>query len=153
MNSDIFFMKKALDLARKAEEKGEVPVGALLVAADNTIICEASNSSISDCDPSAHAEINALRLAGKSLENYRLPGTVLYVTLEPCVMCFGALIHARVGRIVYACDDPKSGALTQFKLANLPGFNHKIEIVSGVLRLECSEMLKKFFLKKRLEKR
>lgn len=153
MNSDIFFMEKALSLAKMAEEKGEVPVGALLVSADNTIICEATNSSISDCDPSAHAEINALRLAGKLLGNYRLPGTVLYVTLEPCIMCFGALIHARVGRVVYACNDPKSGAITKFDLNNAPGFNHKIQTESGLLHVECSEMLKNFFLQRRLEKR
>jgi len=146
-------MSRALELARKAEQHGEVPVGAVLVA-ENRIIGEGWNQPITLHDPSAHAEIMALRSAGKNLENYRLPGTTLYVTLEPCPMCAGAIIHARVNKVVFAAKDPRSGAAgSVFDL--LPSderFNHYTQIESGLLAEESSTMLKEFFRKKRQKK-
>ena len=143
-------MSRALELARKAEQHGEVPVGAVLVA-ENQIIGEGWNQPITLNDPSAHAEIMALRSAGKHLKNYRLPGTTLYVTLEPCPMCAGAIIHARVHKVVFAAKDPRSGAAgSVFDL--LPSderFNHYTQIESGLLAEESSTMLKEFFRKKR----
>lgn len=146
-------MQQALSLAGKAEQHGEVPVGAVVVLNDE-IIGEGWNQPISSNDPTAHAEVMALRDAGKSLENYRLPETTLYVTLEPCPMCAGAIVHARVKRVVFAARDPRTGAAgSVFDL--LPSderFNHHAEVDSGVMSEEASQMLSAFFRKRRQQK-
>lgn len=146
MNVDLQWMQHALTLARQAEERNEVPVGAVLVH-ENNLIAEGYNQPISACDPTAHAEIIALRAGAKKLNNYRLLDTTLYVTLEPCVMCLGAIMHARVKRLVFASPDPKVSS-TQ-ALIGATYFNHSLEINSGILAEESSEMLKKFFVKRR----
>jgi tRNA(adenine34) deaminase len=147
--SDQKWIKKALLLAKEAAKQGEVPVGAVLVK-DNVLIAEASNSPIKDNDPTAHAEITALRQGAKSLKNYRLPGTTLYVTLEPCIMCMGAIIHARIERLVIGASDPKSGAA--FSIYNIGSdnlLNHSMIIESGICEDECRELLKSFFKSRR----
>ena len=142
-------MQKALECAHKAESLGEVPVGAVLVL-NNEIIAEGWNQPISTNDPSAHAEMVALRETGKKIRNYRLCDTTLYVTLEPCVMCAGAIVHARVGRVVFGTEDPKAGAAgSVFQLLQSDRLNHQCEITSGVLQTECAELLQEFFRKKR----
>jgi len=139
-------MREALACAREAEAAAEVPVGAVLVDATGAMIARAANAPIARNDPSAHAEMLALRAAGRALGNYRLPGCVLYVTLEPCAMCVGALVHARVARIVYGAADPKTGACgSVFDLAASPRLNHRIDVVGGVLAEECGRLLKRFF--------
>lgn len=149
MYTDKHWMKRALDLARQAELDGEVPVGAVLVM-DNEIIGEGSNSPISNHDPSAHAEIVALRAAGQHLQNYRLPGTTLYVTLEPCCMCAGAIIQARIERLVFAASDPKAGAAgSVFDLLHSDKLNHRLEIIGGVMAGESAELLQTFFKSRR----
>lgn len=150
MSDDLKWMQMALSLAKHAEEQGEVPVGAILVF-NNQVIGEGWNQPISQCDPSAHAEIIALRNAAKQLQNYRLVNTTLYVTLEPCIMCAGAIIQARVNRLVYATEDPRSGAVESvFSTMNHPELNHKVDTAKGVLKDEASRMLKQFFQNKRL---
>lgn len=142
-------MQHALTLAQKAQAQGEVPVGALLVA-DGQMIGQGWNQMISSHDASAHAEIMALRDAGASLGNYRLPDTTLYVTLEPCCMCAGAIIHARVARVVYAADDPKTGAAGScFDVLNSDRHNHRVAITAGVLADSAGDMLKQFFKTRR----
>lgn len=145
---DSYWMQHAITLARRAEIQGEVPVGAVLVK-NNELVAEGFNQPISTCDPTAHAEMIALRAGAKKLNNYRLIDTTLYVTLEPCVMCLGALIHARIKRLVYACHDPRAGAIQMFRLLKLPYFNHYIEVESNILASECGEILKNFFIKRR----
>ena len=149
-SDDDRFMLRALELARHAqEEHAEVPVGAVLVA-DGEIIGEGWNRSISGNDPSAHAEVIALRDAGTRLGNYRFPATTLYVTLEPCVMCSGALVHARVGRVVFAAEDPKTGAAgSVFDTLVSPLHNHRIAVERGLRAAESAEMLRAFFRGKR----
>ena len=144
------FMLRALELARHAqEEHAEVPVGAVLVA-NGEIVGEGWNRSISGNDPSAHAEVMALRDAGQRLGNYRFPAATLYVTLEPCVMCSGALVHARVDRVVFAADDPKTGAAgSVFDTLISPLHNHRIVVERGVLAEEASALLTGFFKKRR----
>ena len=143
-------MQRAIALAARAEQAGEVPVGAVLVS-DGVIVGEGWNRPIGSHDPSAHAEITALRDAAARLQNYRLPGTTLYVTLEPCPMCAGAIVHARVGRVVYGTTDPKGGAAgSVFDL--LPSdhrFNHRVEIEGGVLGESCGNQLRAFFRARR----
>jgi tRNA(adenine34) deaminase len=139
------WMKHALKLAQNARVLDEVPVGAVLVK-DNEVIGEGWNQAISACDPTAHAEVVALRNAAKRLNNYRVVNTTLYVTLEPCAMCLGALVHGRVQRLVYAASEPKSGAVN---LLELHAFNHHIDVISGVLAAEASVLLKSFFKNKR----
>ena len=143
-------MRQALALARRAEEAGEVPVGALLVR-DGTVVGEGWNRPIGEHDPTAHAEIQALRDAGRRLGNYRLPDTTLYVTLEPCPMCAGAIVHARVARVVYGATDPRAGAAgSVFDL--LPSdarFNHRTACEGGVLAEEAARMLQEFFRARR----
>lgn len=138
-------MRHALRLAQRAETLGEVPIGAVLVK-DNQLIAEGWNSPIAGHDPTAHAEINALREAGKHIGNYRLIDTCLYVTLEPCVMCMGAIVHARVKRLVFGAFDPKRGAVCSvLNLAHADFLNHAVTWQGGVLETECSELLKDFF--------
>ncbi len=143
-------MRRALQLAQRAAEEGEVPVGALLVR-DGAVIGEGWNCPIGTHDASAHAEIQALRAAGGQVGNYRLPDTTLYVTLEPCVMCAGAIIHARVGRVIYGASDPKAGACgSVFTL--LPSderFNHRTDCIGGILADDCAEILRAFFRARR----
>ena len=145
------WMRRALSLALRAEMQGEVPVGAVIVRADE-ILGEGWNQTISLSDPSAHAEILALRSAGQQAGNYRLPGCTLYVTLEPCCMCAGALIHARLARLVYGAADPKTGAVGgRFQLLSDQRHNHAVEIAAGCLAQECSAQLQNFFQRRRQE--
>ena len=139
------FMHRALALARHAQEAGEIPVGAVVVF-DGAIVGEGWNQPIRSHDPSAHAEMVALRAAAARLRNYRLPGVTLYVTLEPCAMCAGAIVHARVARVVYGAADPKAGAAgSVFDLLASERLNHRAQITSGVLDEECGEVLRRFF--------
>ena len=139
------FMHAALEEARLAAQRGEVPVGAVLVI-DDRIVARAGNRTIGDCDPSAHAEIIALRMAAKEIGNYRLAGTTLYVTIEPCVMCAGAMIQARVERLVYGADDAKGGAVRScFSILDHPQLNHRVEVTPGVLPDEAAAVLRNFF--------
>jgi tRNA(adenine34) deaminase len=143
-------MAPAFDEACAAAREGEVPVGAALYAADGTLLARDHNRTIEHNDPTAHAEILCLREAGRKLGNHRLAGTVLAVTLEPCLMCVGALIHARVAGVVFAAADPKAGALTSnLDGANLAFANHRLWVVQGVLAEECGALLKRFFLSRR----
>lgn len=142
-------MHHCIELAKKAEALGEVPVGAVVVK-DDELISEGWNQPIINHDPTAHAEIMALRNAAQTLQNYRIPNTTLYVTLEPCAMCAGAIIHARVERIVFGAYDPKGGAAgSVFEIIGTNKLNHKIEFSGGVLEQECAELLKSFFKKRR----
>lgn len=138
-------MQQALCVARHAAEAGEVPVGAVCVL-NNALLSVAANGSISECDPTAHAEILALRLAAKKQGNYRLPGVSLYVTLEPCAMCVGAMIHARIERLVFAASDPRTGSVVSVRqLLDESSHNHRIVYESGLCALESAELLKQFF--------
>ena len=142
-------MKKALQLARKAEQAGEVPVGAVIIK-DDQLIAEGWNQPISSHDATCHAEIMAMRAAGKKLNNYRLIGTTLYVTLEPCSMCVGAMIHARVSKVVYGASEPRTGALGgAFNLQHASHHNHVFAVESGVLAEESRLLLQNFFQSKR----
>jgi tRNA(adenine34) deaminase len=150
--TDQKFMARALELARLAEAAGEVPVGAVLVK-DDQIIAEGWNQPIALHDPTAHAEILAMRAAAQVLENYRLTDTTLYVTLEPCAMCAGAMVHARVQRLVYATTDPRAGAAGSIvNIVQHEALNHRLEINSGVMADECAEVLRGFFRKRRSDK-
>jgi tRNA(adenine34) deaminase len=146
---DQFHMRRALHEALRAEMSGEVPVGAVVVLGGE-IIGVGFNRVVSDHDPTAHAEVVALRQASARLANYRLPGATLYATVEPCAMCAGAAVLARVGRLVYGCDDPKAGAVSSlYKIATDDRLNHRIELNSGVLAEECAALLRKFFRDRR----
>lgn len=148
---DLVYMRRALELAACAEAEGEVPVGAVVVGADGEVIAEGWNRPISLSDPTAHAEINALRAAGQALGNYRLPGATLYVTLEPCAMCAGAMVHARVQRLVFGAPDPKTGAAgSVFDLLRAPALNHQVDVEGGVLEQECAAQLRSFFQRRRM---
>ena len=143
--NDEYWMQQALKLAHKAEAAGEVPVGAVIVK-DGELVAGGWNQPIGANDPTAHAEIMALRAAGEKLGNYRLLDTELYVTLEPCPMCVGAMLHARVKRVIYAATDPKTGALGgAYDLLNSVAHNHAFEVTSGVLEAQSREMLQQFF--------
>jgi tRNA(adenine34) deaminase len=147
--NDEFFMQAALALAREAEQAGEVPVGAVLVQ-DGIILGRGFNSPISRNDPTAHAEIQALRQAAGAARNYRLEGAVLYVTLEPCVMCAGAAVAARIARLVFGSRDLRFGGVrSKFRIADSELLNHQVEIVEGVLAAECTERMQSFFAAKR----
>lgn len=147
--SDEHWMQQALLLADKAELQDEVPVGAIIVK-DNQLIAEAWNQSIQNHDPSAHAEIQVIRKAGQVLSNYRLTDTTLYVTLEPCSMCVGAMVHARIRRVVFGAYDAKTGACgSAINLVEAQHHNHKVEVSGGVLENECREQLQTFFKRKR----
>ena len=151
MKSDQHYMRQCIAQAQAASARGEVPVGALIVdPATGDIISQVGNASIGICDPTAHAEILALRDAAYSLDNYRLSGLTLYVTLEPCTMCAGAISHARIGRLVYGAADPKGGAVENgVQFFNSPSCHAKPEITSGVLAHECGKLLKDFFKARR----
>lgn len=147
--SDLIFMSRALELAREAERAGEVPVGAVIVK-DGAIVGEGWNRPISANDPTAHAEIMALRAAAQALQTYRLLDTTLYVTLEPCAMCASAMVHARVKRLVYAAADPRAGASGSiFNITQHPALNHRLECTAGIMAEECSAMLRAFFAARR----
>lgn len=142
-------MRRALELARHAENLGEVPVGAILVGRDG-LVAEGRNAPVASSDPTAHAEIQALRAAGKALHNYRLPGTTLYVTMEPCPMCAGAMVHARVSRLVFGVQDFRAGAAgTVFDIVRAPEVNHRLEVTGGVLESECRKLMQDFFRARR----
>lgn len=146
---DEFWMEQAYQLALRSQEEGEVPVGAVIVL-ENRLIAEGWNQPIQKHDPTAHAEVMAMQKAGKVLQNYRLVGTTMYVTLEPCPMCASAMVHARVKRLVYAAEDLKTGAAdSAFQLLNHASMNHQVEVVSGVLREKCSALLSHFFRQRR----
>jgi tRNA(adenine34) deaminase len=143
--SDVDFMRMALEQAAAAQARGEVPVGAVLVRNDE-VIAMGSNHPIASHDPTAHAEIEALRSGGRALSSYRLTDTTLYVTLEPCVMCASAIVHARVRRLVFGAWDPRAGAAGSIvDVFALDGLNHRVDVFGGVLMEECSEQLKRFF--------
>ena len=147
------WMRHALKLAENAEAAGEVPVGAVLVK-DNQIIAEGWNLPITDHDPTAHAEIRCLQQAGRALKNYRLLDTTLYVTLEPCAMCAGAMVHSRIGRVVFGAFDAKTGAAgSVLDLLQLPQFNHQVAVTSGVLADDCAAQLSNFFKRRRQEQK
>jgi tRNA(adenine34) deaminase len=147
--ADRRWMEEALREAVSAGERGEVPVGAVVVL-DGRVLGRAGNASIAQHDPTAHAEVLALRAAAASLRTYRLPGATLYVTVEPCLMCIGAIIHARVARLVFGCHDPKGGAVgSQFDLADDPRLNHAVTVTAGVSEAECRGLLQGFFRARR----
>ena len=152
LSTDQELMLEAMAEARAAEAAGEVPVGAIIVAASGDVIARGSNRVLRDSDPTAHAEIVALRAAGAAIGNYRLLGCTLYSTLEPCSMCAGAILHARIQRLVYAAADPKAGACgSVISVMNHPALNHRVELADGVLRDECGKMLTDFFRAKRTQ--
>ena len=146
---DTAWMRLAIEQAHQAESLGEVPVGAVLVI-DGALIAAAFNAPISGCDPSAHAEIAVLRKAAELRKNYRLPFSTLYVTIEPCTMCMGAMIHSRVQRVVFGAREPRAGAVvSQLQLAGQSFYNHQIEVTEGVLADECGALVSTFFRTKR----
>jgi tRNA(adenine34) deaminase len=143
------FMQRALALAASAAAAGEVPVGAVVVQ-DDAIIGEGWNQSIASSDPTAHAEVVALRAAGRGVGNYRLAGATVYVTLEPCLMCVGALVHARVDTLVFGIPEPKAGAVeSTMRATEHPALNHRVRVVSGVLASDCRAILQQFFRERR----
>jgi tRNA(adenine34) deaminase len=149
VDADNSLMQLALEEARAAAVAGEVPIGALIVH-DGKILARSGNRTIRDCDPTAHAEIIVIREAARLLRNYRMAGTTLYVTLEPCSMCAGAIIQARVPQLVYGADDPKGGAVRScFEILTASTLNHQVEIASGALAVECASLLQSFFAARR----
>jgi len=150
LQDDEKWMTHAINLAKQAELSGEVPVGAVIVK-DNELIAEAFNNPILSNDPTAHAEVNVLREAAKKIENYRIVGdTTLYVTLEPCVMCAGAMVHARINRLVFGAYDPRTGSAgSVFSLVENEKLNHQLSVTGGVLKEQCGDLLKQFFRQKR----
>lgn len=151
---DEIWMRRALELAKHAESLGEIPVGAVIVDEHNQIIGEGYNQSIINHNPTAHAEIMAIEKAGQCKKNYRLVNTTLYVTLEPCIMCAGAIIHSRIKRVVYGASDFKTGAAGSYiDILSRTGINHYAQIIGGVLADECSSMLSAFFQKRRQQKK
>ena len=147
--NDDYWMRQALKVAMSAQDKGEVPVGALIVKEGN-LIAESGNQSITNHDPTAHAEVSVMRLAAQSMQNYRLSGTTLYVTLEPCMMCAGAMLHARIERLVFGAYDPRAGVAGGcFDWLMSEKHMHKMAITGGVLREDCAQLLKDFFKSKR----
>jgi tRNA(adenine34) deaminase len=149
MNKDAEFMQLALEQGRAAAQAAEVPVGAVLVR-DGEVVALAGNRTIRDCDPTAHAEILVLREGARKLGNYRLAATTLYATIEPCSMCAGAIVQARVPRVVYGCDDPKGGAVRScFEILTHPRLNHRVEVTAGLLASECAALIQSFFAERR----
>ena len=150
MSTDYDFMKIALEEAEAAYRRGEVPVGAVLVREGN-ILARAHNSPIANNDPSAHAEMLVLRQAAEKIGNYRLAGTELYVTIEPCVMCAGAIVHARMERVIFGARDPKCGAVVSlYNILDDKRLNHQVKITEGILKEECGEIISRFFREKRV---
>ena len=149
MMTDADYMRLALAEARDAAEQGEVPVGAVVVLGER-ILASAGNRTITACDPAAHAEVLALREAAKIISNHRILGATLYVTVEPCAMCAGAIVQARILRVVYGCDDLKGGAARScFRVFDHPALNHSVEVTSGILAEECAGTLQSFFAARR----
>ena len=149
MEIDTQYMQEALAEARSAAEAREVPIGAVLVH-EGKILARSNNRTIRDCDPTAHAEVVALREAARLLGNYRLADTTLYVTIEPCSMCAGAIVQARIPRLVYGADDPKGGAVRScFEILSHPRLNHQVEVTSGVLAADCAAIIQSFFAARR----
>jgi tRNA(adenine34) deaminase len=149
VEADNSFMGIALEEARAAASAGEVPIGALIIH-DGKILARSGNRTIRDCDPTAHAEMVVIREAAHALRNYRMAGATLYVTLEPCSMCAGAIIQARIPRVVYGADDPKGGAVRScFEILTNTALNHQVEITSGVLAADCASLLQSFFAARR----
>jgi tRNA(adenine34) deaminase len=147
--ADVAYMRAAIEQARTAGARGEVPVGAVVVS-DDRVVGRAGNRTILDCDPSAHAEIVAMREAAKTIGNYRLLGTTLYATIEPCAMCAGAMVQARIARLVYGAQDPKGGAVQScFSIFDHPQINHRVKIVAGVLAEDAATLLQNFFAARR----
>ena len=145
MDNQQLYMSQALELAQEASSIGEVPVGALVVK-DNRVIGRGYNQSIKNSDPTAHAEVIALRDAANTLKNYRLSGCELYVAIEPCAMCVGAMVHARIQRVIFGAIEPRAGALvSQLKMMDMPHFNHTFDWRGGVLESECGALMKEFF--------
>ena len=144
-------MAQALELAKEAASCGEVPVGAVVVdLAENALLGRGRNRVIEDCDPTAHAEIVALRAAGAARGNYRLPGATLYVTVEPCTMCAGALVHARIERLVFGAPEPRAGAVeSRARVLDNPAHNHRVAVNGGVMATECAALLRAFFEERR----
>lgn len=154
MNVDEQFMALALDQAALARDHGEVPVGAVLVDSKGAVVAKGYNQPISACDPSGHAEIVVLREAGRVCGNYRFPDMTLYVTIEPCMMCVGALIHARIARVVIGAREPRSGALLSHPYnASHDCWNHSLEVEEGILENECGTIMKQFFAARRQNKK
>ncbi len=148
--TDHHWMQHALELARQAETEDEVPVGAVLIESNGELLAEGWNGPIGASDPTAHAEIRTLRAAAEKVGNYRLPGTTLYVTLEPCPMCAGAIVHARVARVVFGAPDPRTGAAgSVFNLLQSDALNHRAEVTGGVLAEESAQLLREFFRNRR----
>jgi len=146
------FLRRAIRLAQEAESRGEVPIGAVIVSENGEILAEASNETIGRHDPTAHAEILAIRSAGEKVGNYRLNGTTVYSTIEPCAMCAGALVNARVARLVYGAADERFGAVrSKFRLCDSEVLNHRLEIVAGVLEEECRKLMQDFFRSRRVK--
>ena len=152
MTNDERFMGEALDEARRAGSAGEVPIGAVVVL-DGVIVGRGYNQPISAVDPTAHAEVVAIRDAARTLSNYRLRGATLYVTIEPCLMCVGAFVHARIGTVVYGAPEPRTGALeSTVHAGDLPGHNHRFGVVAGVRADECRALMQTFFRVRRIKK-
>ena len=149
VEDDAYYMRLALEAAQEAARNGEVPVGCVIVS-EGRVRARAGNRTIADGDPTAHAEIVALRAAAREVGNYRLLGATLYVTIEPCCMCAGALVQARIARLVYGCDDPKGGAVRSCSaVLDYPMINHHVEVISGVLAEECAATIQAFFAARR----
>ena len=147
---DIKFMGRALERAKDALDRGEVPVGAVVVSDKGELVAEAGNAIICNNDPVGHAEIGALKLAAETVGNYRLPGMTVYVTLEPCAMCAAAMVHARIARLVFGATDPKTGAvISKYEIGSDGLLNHSFSVTSGVMAEECSQLLKGFFQMRR----
>jgi tRNA(adenine34) deaminase len=147
----IKYMEIAIDEARKADQKDEVPVGAVMIDANGNILAADHNQTIHQCDPSAHAEMLVLRQASQKLQNYRLLDTTLYATVEPCIMCMGAIIHARISTIVFGTQDPKWGAAgSLYDFAHDARLNHQLEVIGGICEASCRTMMQEFFSKRRL---
>lgn len=148
-NADVAYMRAAIEEAQAAGARGEVPVGAVIVS-DDRIVGRGGNRTILDCDPSAHAEIVAMREAARTIGNYRLLGTTLYATIEPCAMCAGAMVQARIARLVYGAEDPKGGAVRScFSIFDHPQINHRVKILRGMLAEDAATLLQNFFAAKR----
>ncbi len=151
-SQDEHYLREALVEAEAAAAAGDVPVGAIVVAADGTVLARGRNRREVDHDPTAHAEIDAIRRASAAKRSWRLEGATVYVTMEPCPMCAGALVNARVARVVYGCSDPKAGAVdTLFQIGRDPRLNHRFDVTSGVLAQACAALLKAFFAARRVK--